>query len=286
MQWEDREESENVEDRRRISAGGAAAGGGILTLIIAAVIFFMGGDPRPLLNNQNPNAPGGGQVARPIDPREERIAKLVKVVLKDTEDVWSAQFQKHKREYRKPVMVLYTETDQSGCGFASSAMGPFYCPADEKLYLDLKFFNELATRYKAPGDFAIAYVVAHEVGHHVQKLLEYNAKLEKLRRTLPEVEFNKWSVKLELQADYLAGAFAHYAQESKNILEAGDVEAAMRAAQAVGDDTLQRRSKGYVVPDSFTHGTSAQRAKWFRLGLKTGDLKQLKVIWDMPYEQL
>jgi predicted metalloprotease len=235
------------------------------------------------------NAPqqGGGaqsgQVAGPPDKaKEDQVTKFVRVVLADTEDVWRDQFRKQlKREYVTPKLVLFSGQVQSACGMASAASGPFYCPGDQKLYLDTAFFEELSRRFKAPGDFAQAYVIAHEVGHHVQKLRGITDKVDSARRSLSKEEYNKVSVRLELQADFLAGVWAHHAQKMRNILEQGDIEEAMRAAQAVGDDNIQKQSRGYVVPDSFTHGTSRQRAAWFRKGFVTGDLSQGNT-FEMP----
>ena len=263
MKWRGREESENVEDRRSLGKSGLVLGGaGSILVIILGLIF--GFDPRPFLNQQgDPNA--GSQEKRPLDPAQEEAAHLVKVVLKDTEDVWTAQFRKMGKTYRKPTLVLFTGQVGSACGSADSAVGPFYCPRDEQVYIDLDFFRELKTRFHAPGEFAEAYVLAHEVGHHVQKLLGYSGKVRTHKGRMSD------SVRLELQADYLAGVWAYHAQQMKHILEAGDLEAALTAANAIGDDALQKKSRGYVVPDSFTHGTSQQRVRAFTRGFKTGD---------------
>jgi predicted metalloprotease len=208
-------------------------------------------------------------------------------VLADTEDVWKELFQKQLRQtYREPKLVLYTGTVQTGGGMASSAMGPFYAPGDEKVYLDLSFCEELQNKYQAPGDFAVAYVLAHEVGHHVQKLLGYTDLLDKQRGRIDKAAMNRLSVRLELQADFLAGVWAHHAERSKKILESGDIEEGLRAASAVGDDRLQKQARGYVVPDSFTHGTSAQRSKWFRRGLETGDLAIARSLFEVPDGEL
>lgn len=280
MRWRGERESDNVEDQRGRPMGPVAVGGGIGTIAIFLVAVLLGADPRQvlqfLLQNQpqagpGPNPPGAGA---PADPAQEERVSFVKVVLADTEDVWDELFREAGRTYEKPKLVLFTGSTQSGCGFASSAVGPFYCPADSKVYLDLGFFDELSRRFRAPGDFAQAYVVAHEVGHHVQNLLGISAKFDATRRRVDEVEANALSVRMELQADFYAGVWAHHAQKMKNILEAGDVESALRAATAIGDDTLQKQSQGYVVPDAFTHGTSEQRVRWFRKGLETGDLRQ------------
>ncbi|HWG46062.1 MAG TPA: neutral zinc metallopeptidase [Gemmataceae bacterium] len=262
MKWRGREESENVEDRRSLGKTGLVIGGaGSILIVILGLIF--GFDPRPFLNPQDGQP--GQEETRPLDPGQEEAAHLVKVVLKDTEDVWTAQFRKMGKSYRKPTLVLFTGQVRSACGSADSAVGPFYCPSDEKVYIDLDFFRELKTRFHAPGEFAEAYVLAHEVGHHVQKLLGYSGRVHTHKGRMSD------SVRLELQADYLAGVWAYHAQEMKNILETGDIKAALTAAKAIGDDTLQKKSRGYVIPDSFTHGTSQQRVRAFTRGIKTGD---------------
>ncbi len=209
-----------------------------------------------------------------MSEEENQKAEFVKVVLKDTEDVWNKLFQERGETYQEPILVLFTGVDQSGCGTASAAMGPFYCPEDSKVYIDLSFYDDLQSRFGAPGDFAMAYVVAHEVGHHVQDLWGISDKVHAARQRLSEEEYNKLSVKLELQADFLAGVWAHHDQELNNILEPGDIEEALTAANAIGDDRLQKQSQGYVVPDAFTHGTSEQRMYWFKKGFETGDIEQ------------
>jgi predicted metalloprotease len=271
MRWQGERESENVEDRRG-GGGGLAIGGGLggILLLILAVVF--GADPRQLFE-QLPQNDDGTQTSRPINPEEEELKKFVSVVLAQTEDAWGDIFRQMGKQYRKPTLVLFTDRVQSGCGIAASATGPFYCPEDEKLYIDLAFFRELRTRFRAPGDFAIAYVVAHEVGHHVQKQLGIMNQVNSARRRGREEGANGASVRLELQADFLAGVWAHYAQ-NRGIVETGDAEEALAAASAVGDDRLQREAQGYAVPDSFTHGTSTQRARWFRKGMETGDVRQ------------
>lgn len=233
---------------------------------------FLGEDPGRILNQVEAPRPTQTQAG----PRpDDELAEFVKVVLKDTEDVWNKLFPSQlNRQYQEPTLVLFSGQDRSACGFASAATGPFYCPADQNLYIDLSFYQELQTRFRAPGDFAMAYIVAHEVGHHIQYLLGITQQMEQQRRRLSKTEYNQLSVKLELQADFLAGVWAHHAQKMKNILEQGDIEEAMAAAAAVGDDRIQREARGYVVPDSFTHGTSEQRVRWFRKGLETGDLSQ------------
>ena len=276
MRWEGRRESANVEDRRRIT-GPVAVGGGFMFLILAVVVALMGGDPRALLQQAvapQAAAPGAANPDAPLDPAEEKRGQFARVVLADTEDVWTKLFAEQGEKYQAPKMVLFSGEVQSACGFASAASGPFYCPGDQKLYLDTTFFRQLDEKLGAPGDFAQAYVIAHEVGHHIQNLQGTTDKLDKIRRQVSPEQYNEYSVRLELQADFYAGVCLHHAQRMKDILEPGDVEEALVAATAIGDDTLQKRSSGHVVPESFTHGTSEQRLKWFRLGLQTGDLSQ------------
>jgi predicted metalloprotease len=250
-----------------------AIGGGLGGIVILIIALLFGADPRQLLEQlPNQQAPGT-QTSRPNNPQEEELKQFVRTVLASTEDVWTDLFRQAGRQYRKPTLVLFTDRVDSACGRAGSAVGPFYCPGDEKLYLDFAFFDELQRRFRAPGDFAEAYVIAHEVGHHVQRLLGTMNKVDAARGRLSEAEANQLSVRLELQADFLAGVWAHYA-EKKGLLEAGDIEEALGAASAVGDDRLQREGQGYVVPDSFTHGSSEQRIRWFRKGFETGDMRQ------------
>ncbi len=303
MRWQGNRESDNVEDMRGEGdgggdyeggpGGGGFGGGGGLppgmmlkggagTIIIAIILFLLTGNPLAFLQVVQPGAPARQvQAPPPAAPRpnqppgaEDDDLKFVKVVLADTEDVWTDLFKRMNRTYRKPHLVMFSGSTRSGCGAAESAMGPFYCPADERVYLDTEFFDELQKRFKAPGDFARAYVIAHEVGHHVQNLLGTSQKVHEAQQRLGKADANKLSVKLELQADFFAGVWAHHAQRARNIIEEGDVEAALKAANAIGDDKLQRQARGFVVPDSFTHGTSNQRMKWFSLGLKTGDIRQ------------
>jgi hypothetical protein len=277
MRWKEGRRSENVEDRRGIPAG-VAIGGGIGTLLIVLVATFLGADPRQVLNilqNQQQAAPRQAGPPVPGDPAEEERADFVRVVLADTEDVWDDVFQSVNKQYIKPKLDLFRGSTRSACGAASSAVGPFYCPADQKVYIDLGFFQELRERFKAPGDFAQAYVIAHEVGHHVQNLLGISDKVHALQSRASKAEANELSTRLELQADFLAGVWANHAQKMRQILEVGDVETALRAAEAIGDDRLQMEAQGYVVPDAFTHGTSKQRMRWFTKGLKTGDLKEM-----------
>ena len=248
-------------------------GGGIGTVVLVVLYLLLGGDPQALFNAQQQ-----AQVSQPAQvnsqaPRDD-ASKFVAVVLADTEDAWNDIFRQMGRQYEEPRLVLFTDLIQSGCGFARDATGPFYCPQDRQVYIDLGFFRELQERLGAGGDFAEAYVIAHEVGHHVQKLLGITDRVDAARRRASEAESNRLSVRLELQADFLAGVWARYADRVKHVVEAGDIEEAIRAANAVGDDRLQARSRGYVVPDSFTHGTSEQRVRWFRRGYETGDLSQ------------
>jgi len=288
MRWQGRRESGNVEDRRGVPARTLAIGGGLGTLLLALVVAFLGGDPRGLLQQMDaPPAAKQPAATTPANPQEEALKKFVSVVLADTEDVWNDLFQKQLgADYREPKLVLFSGEVKSACGFASAAMGPFYCPADESVYLDLSFCEELQTKFRAPGDFAVAYVLAHEVGHHVQKQTGFTDLVDKQRGRTSKAAQNQLSVRLELQADYLAGVWAHHAQRTKNILESGDLEEGLRAASAVGDDRLQKQAQGYVIPDSFTHGTSEQRSGWFRLGLQTGDLARAKELFELPEEQL
>jgi len=274
MLWKGQRQSVNVEDRRGMSGGGMAIGGGLGGIVVLVIALLLGADPRQLLERSRGVDPSTGTTtSRPTNPQEDELKQFSATVLASTEDVWSDIFRQQGRIYTKPTLVLFTDAVRSACGEAGAAVGPFYCPGDQKLYLDLSFFNELQTRFRAPGDFAQAYVIAHEVGHHVQNLLGTMDKVDAARGRMSEAESNQLSVRLELQADFLAGVWAHYAQQ-KGILEAGDIEEALGAASAVGDDRLQREGQGYVVPDSFTHGTSEQRIRWFRKGLETGNLRE------------
>jgi uncharacterized protein len=274
MLWQGRRESENVEDVRG-SGGGRrlVVGGGIGTVILVVLYLLLGGDLQTLFNSQEQAQLSLPEQTDTQAPRDE-ASKFVAVVLADTEDAWHEIFRQMGREYEEPKLVLFTDQTRSGCGFASGATGPFYCPQDRRVYIDLGFNRLLQERLGAGGDFAQAYVIAHEVGHHVQNLLGITDWVQALRRRVSESDYNQLSVRLELQADFLAGVWARYADRIKHVVEAGDIEEAMRAASAVGDDRLQYRSRGYVVPDSFTHGTSEQRVRWFRRGYDTGDLRQ------------
>ena len=272
MLWQGRRESDNVEDRRGMSGGGMLAGGGIGTIIIGIIYFLLGGNPSDITNQVA--QPQQTQSAVPRSPEEEKLASFTRVILADTEDVWGAIFKENGQTYKQPKLVMFTQQTQSGCGFSSAATGPFYCPGDEKVYIDLSFFNDLENRFKASGDFAKAYVIAHEVGHHIQKLMGTFDKVDNQRQNLGETGANKLSVKMELQADFYAGVWANRDQKMKQVLENGDIESALNAANAIGDDRLQKQSKGYVVPDAFTHGTSQQRMYWFKKGYETGDIRQ------------
>jgi len=272
MKWAGRRESTNVEDRRGISGGGLAVGGGIIGVIAILIKLFLGGDVSSI-PEVAPSAPAHEMTAEEKKLDDERAA-FVKVVLADTEDVWGKLFTEQGKTYQDPTLVLFRDAVQSACGMAGSATGPFYCPGDAKLYIDLSFFEDMQSKLNAPGDFAMAYVVAHEVGHHIQNLNGTSEKMNRLRQTVSEEEYNKYSVKLELQADFLAGVWAHHAQRMKNILEENDIEEALNAANAIGDDRLQKEARGYVVPESFTHGSSQQRVYWFKKGFETGDVSQ------------
>jgi len=281
MQWRGRRQSSNVEDRRSGGGfggfsglgglGGGGLGGGLTKGGIGIAVLFLvisliaGQNPLEMLGLQSPTS----NVATSQSDNDEASA-FVKVVLADNEDVWNAQI----KNFRMPTLVLFRGTTQSACGYASAASGPFYCPGDEKIYIDLSFYDELKDRFKAPGDFAMAYVIAHEYGHHIQKLSGVMDRVHNLREQLSEKEYNQLSVRLELQADFYAGVWAHHAQQTKSVLEPGDIEEALNAANAIGDDRLQRQSQGYVVPDAFTHGTSEQRMYWFKRGYETGDVNK------------
>ncbi len=278
MRWERRRRSQNVEDRRgaRVPGKVKAGIGGIGAIVVALIAVWLGKDPSQFLGQLGGGAPGGnaggGEVAFEASPEEERLVEFVKVVLADTEDVWNRLLPSIGQPYREPTLVLFRDAVQSACGFAEAAMGPFYCGADSKVYIDLGFYNDLKKRHGAPGDFAQAYVIAHEVGHHIQNLLGKSTEVHRAKGRISEAEYNQLSVRLELQADFYAGVWAHHAQRTKNILEPGDLEEALRAASAIGDDRLQKQARGYVTPETFTHGTSEQRVRWFRRGFESGDL--------------
>jgi len=273
MRWKGRKESSNVEDRRGMSfKGKGMVGGGIGTIAIVLVVLLLGGDPTSILQNvQSDDQTTNTNYTETAEDKE--LAQFVGVVLAETESVWHAIFKEAGSTYREPKLVLFSGKVESACGVAGASTGPFYCPGDEKLYIDLSFFEELQKRYKAPGDFAMAYVIAHEVGHHIQKLNGVMDKMNDLRSQLSKEEYNQYSVRVELQADFYAGIWAHYT-EQQDLLESGDLEEALNAASAVGDDNIQKQAQGYVVPESFTHGTSAQRKKWFYKGFTSGDIRQ------------
>ncbi|PWJ98193.1 hypothetical protein BC749_10519 [Flavobacterium araucananum] len=275
MKWQGRRQSDNVEDRRSVSGGKVALGGGIIGIIILLVNVF-GGENAKLITPVLEQLQGGQQTqteaAAPLSKADEEMGNFVRVILADNEDIWSKIFTEHGMTYKNPKLVLFRGSVNTACGGASSASGPFYCPGDQKVYMDLGFFEELKTKFGAKGgDFAIAYVIAHEIGHHVQTLLGTSAKMHQEQEGKSETEANKLSVALELQADFYAGVWTHYNQEN---LDTGDIEEALSAANAVGDDAIQSKMSGQVVPDSFTHGTSEQRMYWFKKGFKTGDIKQ------------
>ena len=273
MRWKSGRRSSNIEDRRGASAGPKLLGGGIGTIVLVLVAMYFGVDPTPLLQTMQGSGSASSSGTRPTaeDLKNDPLADMVSVVVADTEDVWTEIFAAQGRRYQPPTLVMFTGATRSACGLGQAAMGPFYCPADKKAYIDLGFYDQMRTRFKAPGDFAQAYVVAHEIGHHVQNLLGISGQVHQMKQQMGQAEANELSVRLELQADCLAGVWAIRADTARNILEAGDVEEALNAASAIGDDTLQRQSRGTVVPESFTHGTSAQRQRWFRKGLGSGD---------------
>ena len=273
MQWFGRRESDNTEEGSSSGGGrGMAVGGGVLGLIAAAIYFFTGIDPSQVLNQtqQGNSQQTNTQTATPDNNQK----KFSRVVLADTEDIWGKLFKDMGKTYEPTVMHFFTDGVSTGCGDATAQSGPFYCPADHKVYIDVSFFDELANKFGAAGDFAQAYVIAHEVGHHVQDLLGVSAKMEQARQQLSQEDYNKLSVKLELQADFYAGVWAHYEKSMKNVLDAGDIDEALNAANQIGDDRLQQEYQGKVTPDTFTHGTSAQRKYWFKKGFDTGDVSQ------------
>ncbi|GAB3785379.1 neutral zinc metallopeptidase [Spirosoma horti] len=270
MRWLGGRESDNVEDRRGSGGGGLLVGGGIGSVVIAVIVMLLGGDPTEVLNQAAPS-----QATSPADQQAEgEAASFTRKTLASTEDVWTKVFADQGSQYQKPTLVMFDRATTSGCGTASEASGPFYCPADQKVYIDLSFYNELRDRFKVPGDFAMSYVIAHEIGHHVQKQLGIMDKVDGLRGQLSERDQNKLSVRLELQADFFAGVWANKAQGKTIELDKNDIESALTAANAIGDDRIQKETRGTVVPDAFTHGTSAQRVYWFSKGFKTGDINQ------------
>ncbi len=299
MRLDDREESQNVEDSRGMAgpATMAVGGGGLLILLVAMVLGvdprqiqqIVGGGQQQQQQQQAPDGgprPGGPAPDRPVDPEEEKQAHFTKVIFHDTEVIWSDLFERAGKTYQKPILHLFSGVVESACGQADSAVGPFYCPGDARVYIDLGFYRDMQRKLNAPGDFARAYVVAHEVGHHVQKLLGYTRLVDAARKSGDEVEAHHMSVRLELQADYFAGVWAFHGQKQYQFLDKGDLESALNAAFQIGDDRLQKRSQGTVVPDTFTHGTSKQRMRWFKEGFQTGDVAAARRIFDLQYDQL
>ncbi len=294
MRWQGESGSKNVEDARSLRGTAMVGGGGILAVILAIVFTLMrGGDAQQALQQgaqqlqQQLQAAAAIETQGDVNPEDDESYKFTSVVLRYTEDVWGELFPELVgKPYQQPKLIVFRGAVNSACGQASAAVGPFYCPGDMKVYLDLSFFEEMRSKFKAPGDFACAYVVAHEVGHHVQNLLGLSAKVQQLQARSNKVDANNLSVRLELQADFLAGVWAHHAQKKFNILENGDIAEAIHAAQAIGDDTLQRQAQGRVVPDAFTHGSSEQRVRWFSEGLKSGNFEDLNLLFDLDYDQL
>jgi predicted metalloprotease len=273
MRWRGGRRSSNIEDRRGASAAPKLLGGGIGTIVLILVAMYFGVDPTPLLQDmqRGPSASTSGTRPSAEDLKNDPLADMVSVVVADTEDVWTTIFAGQGRRYAVPKLVMFTGATRSACGLGEAAMGPFYCPADQNVYIDLSFYDQMRARFKAPGDFAQAYVIAHEIGHHVQNLLGVSGQVHSMKQRVSQVEGNALSVRLELQADCLAGVWANHANKARNIIEDGDIDEALNAASAIGDDTLQRQSRGTVVPESFTHGTAVQRQRWFRTGLQSGD---------------
>ena len=296
MKWQGRRRSDNVKDYRGKNTGGGGGGsnlmlglltmffrggitkGKIIFILVIAGFFFIFGNPLKFLSpssgGASVNQAPGTTTQATTGAEKDELYQFVQVVVADTEDVWNKLFSENGATYQEPQLIVFSRAIRSGCGGATSASGPFYCPADESVYIDLSFYRDLSQRFGAPGDFAMAYVIAHEVGHHVQNLMGTSDKVHQMRRRLSEEEYNQLSVRLELQADFYAGVWAHHAQKMKDILEPGDIKEALTAANAIGDDRLQKQTQGYVTPDSFTHGTSEQRVRWFTKGFQTGDLSQ------------
>jgi uncharacterized protein len=278
MRWQDLRRSSNVEDRRGRSSGGKVALGGIGVVIVVVLGLLTGQDPTEILSSLEGSQAEEQVGTQPAGPRpDDHMADFVTAVLGSTEDVWGRIYAENGRQYQPPTLQIFDNVTRGACGGASAAMGPFYCPADQKVYIDLEFCDQLRERFNAPGEFAVAYVVAHEVGHHVQNLMGVSDQMAQQRGRMSQTDYNRLSVKVELQADFLAGVWANRANEMQNILEPGDLEAALTAANAIGDDKLQKQSQGYVVPDAFTHGSSQQRMYWFRKGYQTGDLNQGRI---------
>jgi predicted metalloprotease len=274
MLWKGRRQSENVEDRRGIPGRKVALGGGLGAQAVTNIVLLLGGNPEEVLQNLQTTPAAGQEQSQALTAEEKELGEFVGVILADTEDVWNQVLKQEATDYREPKLVLFSGATESACGFAQSATGPFYCSGDEKVYIDLSFFQEMQQRLGARGDFAWAYVIAHEVGHHVQNLLGVMEQVQQKQQGLSRAEANQLMVRMELQADFLAGVWAYHAQRMKNLMEQGDIEEGLNAAAAVGDDRIMKREQGYVVPDAFTHGTSEQRVRWFTLGFKTGDLRR------------
>lgn len=273
MRWKDGRRSGNVDDRRRVRLSGKAKGGGIGIILLALVGMYFGIDPGIILQQgANLSGPAVQQSEYVPTSQENELADFVSVVLADTEDTWGNIFSVDGRNYEQPKLVLFTGTVESACGYAQAAMGPFYCPADKQVYIDLSFYQDLRSKMGAPGDFAQAYVIAHEVGHHVQNLLGISDQVHEMRSRISQDDYNRMSVRLELQADCFSGVWANQADRARQILEGGDIDEALNAASMIGDDRLQKQARGYVTPDSFTHGSSEQRARWFKKGLETGNV--------------
>jgi len=277
MRWQGRRKSDNVEDLRGAGTGrGLKIGGGVggLGIVIAILYFLLGGNPGDITQSLQVDQPYATGAGEPLSEKDRQMGEFVSVVLADVEDVWRAQFREMGETYVEPKLVLFSGQVDSACGYAGASSGPFYCPGDSKVYIDLTFFEDMQRKLGAPGDFALAYVIAHEVRHHVQNLLGISDQVMSRRGRLSERDFNQLMVRMELQADFLAGVWAHYARRAADFLEAGDIEEGINAAGAVGDDRIMKQTQGYVVPDAFTHGTSEQRVRWFKKGLETGDIDQ------------
>ncbi len=275
MKWLGRRTSDNVEDRRRVGGKQMAVGGGIGGIVIVLLVMILGGNPDELMQNLQQTGMGTtADVNQPLSQEEEQEGMFVGVILAETEDVWNRVFQQGGQTYREPRLVLFSSQVSSACGYTGASTGPFYCPGDERIYIDLSFFKEMQAKLGAHGDFALAYVIAHEVGHHVQNLLGISNQVMSQQGRLDEAEFNQLSVRMELQADFLAGVWAYHAERTAQILEQGDIEEAINAAAAVGDDRIMKQTQGFVVPDAFTHGTSQQRVRWFVKGYESGDINQ------------
>lgn len=289
MRWKGRERSENVEDRRGMAPKIAMGGGGLIGILILVFALLTGGDPQKIqqiFGEIQQQQPAEGQ-SNDEAGKDDAAREFIEVVLKDTENVWTSIFRDEGiGEYQQPKLVMFSDQVRSACGIASSKVGPFYCPADQQVYIDPVFFEELSSRHNAAGDFAAAYVIAHEVAHHVQKLIGFSDKVNQVRAKGNQLESNRASVRLELQADYLAGVWAHHAQKKYQILEKGDIGEAINAANQIGDDTLQKQSIGYAIPERFTHGTSKQRVYWFKKGLETGKFRDCTVLFELPYDEL